>query len=210
MVKLYVEGGGDSASLKSECRRGFREFLEKAGLQGKMPQIIACGSRNDAFDSFCTGLNNGEHALLLIDSESPVSDQHQIGKDCDLWLPWLHLAERKGDEWTQPHNSTNLSCHFMVQCMESWLIVDHACLSSFFGIGFKSNQLPNAANQIEKIPKSEIYRSLKIASRSCKTKSQYNKGNHSFKLLALVDPQKIVNASPWAKRFVDHLLKVSL
>lgn len=30
-VKLFVEGGGDKSKLRSECRRGFKNFLEKAG-----------------------------------------------------------------------------------------------------------------------------------------------------------------------------------
>jgi hypothetical protein len=36
VVKLYVEGGGDYKDLQIECWRGFCEFLEKAGLKGKM------------------------------------------------------------------------------------------------------------------------------------------------------------------------------
>ena len=31
------------------------------------------------------------------------------------------------------------------------------------------------------------------------------KGEHSFKLLAMIDPEKVVNASPWARRFVEAL-----
>lgn len=34
MVKIYVEGGGDSAALKTVCREGFSKFLSKAGLAG--------------------------------------------------------------------------------------------------------------------------------------------------------------------------------
>ena len=44
-VRLYVEGGGDAKSLRTACRRGFREFLLRAGLGGSMPRIIACGPR---------------------------------------------------------------------------------------------------------------------------------------------------------------------
>ena len=66
MVKLYVEGGGDSKVLQSECRRGFREFLEKAGLSGKMPSISACGGRRSAYEDYCTAIKNGEAAVLLV------------------------------------------------------------------------------------------------------------------------------------------------
>lgn len=64
-MKLYVEGGGDSAALKTACRAGFSEFLSKAGLKGKMPRIVACGSRQNAYDSFCTAINSGEDQINL-------------------------------------------------------------------------------------------------------------------------------------------------
>lgn len=31
------------------------------------------------------------------------------------------------------------------------------------------------------------------------------KGEHSFRLLAMIDPEKVVKASPWAMRFVETL-----
>ena len=47
-MRLYVEGGGDSSTLKTACRAGFSEFLRKAGLRGYLPRIVACGSRTNA------------------------------------------------------------------------------------------------------------------------------------------------------------------
>ncbi|WP_203225773.1 MULTISPECIES: hypothetical protein [Pseudomonas] len=32
-----------------------------------------------------------------------------------------------------------------------------------------------------------------------------SKGEHSFKLLGLIDPNKVCEASPWAKRFIESL-----
>ncbi len=46
-VKLYVEGGGDTASLKTACREGFTTFITKSGVQNR-PRIVACGSRRNA------------------------------------------------------------------------------------------------------------------------------------------------------------------
>jgi hypothetical protein len=40
-----------------------------------------------------------------------------------------------------------------------------------------------------------------------KTKGRYDKGSHSFELLALVDPKKVAGASPHAKRLFDTLRK---
>lgn len=210
MVKLFVEGGGDAASLKAACREGFSNFIEKAGLKGFMPRIVACGGRENAFDSFCTALNNGEPAMLLIDSETHVAPASQPGdatkpEDREKWLPWQHLLQRKGDEWKRPNGAADLHCHLMTQCMESWLLADRDLLKTFFGQGFKESQLPAAANPVESVAKQEIYRSLANATRDCKTKAQYGKGEHSFKLLALLDPVKVSEASPWAKRFVETI-----
>ena len=71
MVKLYVEGGGDTNALRTACREGFTSFITKAGLV-KRPRVVACGSRRDAFESFCTAIAVGEEAMLLVDSEAPV------------------------------------------------------------------------------------------------------------------------------------------
>ena len=58
-IKLYVEGGGDSKALKTACRKGFRKFIEKAGLMGNMPKIVACGGRQKAYQSFRKALIAG-------------------------------------------------------------------------------------------------------------------------------------------------------
>lgn len=209
-MKLYVEGGGDAAALKTACREGFAKFLGKAGLAERMPRIVACGSRADAYDSFCTALRSGEAAMLLVDSEAPVLAAAQPGdaarrEDRERWLPWLHLQQRQGDGWDKPAGSEDLQCHLMVQCMEAWLLTDRETLKVFFGQGFKENALPATANRVEGIGKQQIYDALAKATRDCKTKSAYGKGEHSFKLLAQVDPAKVVDASPWARRFVETL-----
>lgn len=204
MVKIYIEGGGDAASLRAECRKGFAEFLEKAGFKRpKKPSVVACGSRNDAFDSFCTAISQGECAFLLVDSEDIVDAAHQQGNP-DQWKPWSHLKQR--DNWNKPVNATDADCHLMVQCMEAWFIADRQTLTSFFGQRFKGNLIPNAANPIESIGKQQLYTSLANATRDCQ-KGQYGKGPHSFKLLALINPTNITTASPWAKRLIDTLMK---
>lgn len=118
MVKLYVEGGGDSNELKSRCREGFREFVTKAGVKNR-PRIIACGSRNNAFEDYCTAIENGEDAMLLVDSEAPVRATN-VGK------PWDHLKDRDG--WQPPAQAADADCHLMVQVMESWFVADRETL----------------------------------------------------------------------------------
>ena len=205
MVKLYVEGGGDTATLKSACREGFTTFITKAGLT-RRPRIVACGSRRDAFDSFCTAIAGGEDAVLLVDSEDAVNVQHQTGKPED-WMPWLHLKARQGDGWDKPQGSADTDCHLMVQIMESWFLADREALKGFFGQGFKETALPSANIAVEGVAKLQVYAALTQATNHCKTKAAYGKGEHSFKLLKTIDPAKVTQASPWAKRFVDELRK---
>ena len=209
-MKLYVEGGGDAAILKSACREGFSKFLSKAGLSGRMPRVVACGSRADAFDSFCTALRSGDAAMLLVDSEAPMLTAAQPGdagrrEDRERWQPWLHLKQRQGDDWDKPPGSEDLQCHLMVQCTEAWLLADPETLKAFFGQGFKENALPATVNGVEGIGKLQIYDALAKATRDCKTKSAYGKGEHSFKLLALIDPARVMDASPWARRLIETL-----
>jgi hypothetical protein len=208
MVKLYVEGGGDSQLLKTACRQGFSEFLGKAGLVGHMPRVVAGGSRNRAFDMFCTAIQAGEPALLLVDSEEAIKPASQPGNaalaaDRALWKPWVHLKQRVGDGWSMPEGSEDGQCHLMVQCMESWLLADRDVLSGFFKQGFKPAALPALSRVIEGLDKPLIYQALARATSDCKTKAIYGKGDHSFKLLALIDPAKVFSASPWAQRFIE-------
>ena len=194
-MRLYVEGGGDARALRTACRRGFSEFLVKAGLKNHMPRIVACGGRRQAYDDFCTALKQGQHAMLLVDSESAVSSGS----------PWTHLREREGDRWPIPPDATEDACHLMVQCMESWFLTDRDTLSVFFGQGFNPGALPYPSRSVEQISKGEVFAGLAAATRGCKTKASYRKGDHSFDLLARIDPAKVTAGSAWAARFTQAL-----
>src|ERR1700728_3870114 len=109
-LHLYVEGGGDSKTLRTACRRGFSEFLSTAGLKGRMPRIVACGGRKEAYDDFGIALRQSHHvAMLLGDSEDAVTVQP----------PWAPLLQRPADAWPTPPDAEDDQCHLMVQCMES-------------------------------------------------------------------------------------------
>ena len=166
-----------------------------------MPRVVACGGRQDAYDSFCRAISLGECAFLLVDSEDPVDASHQQGNP-DQWKPWDHLHQRDG--WNKPANADDTHCHLMVQCMEAWFIADRQALAAFFGQCFRQNQLPDSANSMESIAKRQLYTSLANATKGCQ-KGQYGKGAHSFKLLASINPESIKTASPWAKRLIDTL-----
>lgn len=195
-VKLYVEGGGDSHALRTACRKGFSQFLEKAGLTGKMPRIIACGSRNDAYKSFCTALkqNRDELPLLLVDSEMLVAPNN---------ICWEHLRQR--DNWSKPQGANDTHAHLMAQCMETWLIADRDTLANYFGNGFNQNSLPRNPD-LEAVAKEEIYRSLKNATQQT-IKGSYSKGNHSFEILARINPDLTRKRCSYANQFIAFLLE---
>jgi hypothetical protein len=194
-VKIYVEGGGDSEALKTRCRRGFSQFFERAGLRGRMPSVVACGSRNNAFDSYCTALRTArpdDFPMLLVDSEAAVEQE-----------PWSHLRTR--DNWQRPADSHDEHAHLMVQCMEAWFIVDRDMLARFYGQGFVDSQLPRS-DDIEAVTKSVVFRALQVATRNARTKGEYSKSQHSFDILKDLDPAKVQTASRHARRLLETLL----
>jgi hypothetical protein len=202
-IKLYVEGGGDdNEALRTACRQGFAYLLQKAGLTGRMPRIVACGSRTEAFKKFriaAGAAGSDEFVCLLVDSEDPVEDKI---------LPWAFLRARQVDQWPKPVTVSDDSAQLMVQCMEAWFLADADPVEQFFGHGFRGNALPNRSD-IEKIPKRDVFDALKGATRACTTKGEYRKGKLSFELLAAIDPTKLSAASPYAARFFDTLRQKS-
>ena len=134
-----------------------------------------------------------------------MADREERAAQRQLGPELLHLKQRPGDGWDIPAGSTDTDCHLMVQCMETWFLADHPVLSAFFNPGFRSNDLPAAVNPTESVAKADVYNALKLATRECKRNASYGKGAHSFKLLAAIEPTKVMAASPWAKRFIECL-----
>ena len=154
-VKVYVEGGGDSKTLRTACREGFSKFIRKAGFAGNMPRIVACGGREKAYDKFKTAVRNKQAALLLVDAEGPVTDSG----------PWADLKDR--EKWGRPVSVNDDQCHLMVQVMESWFLADPDSLKSFYGKGFRMEVLPKN-QRIEQVSKRDIENRLEQATRDTK------------------------------------------
>lgn len=208
-VKLFVEGGGNSNALRTECRAAFNAFLRNSGLDGHMPRIVACGSRQEAYSDYCTAAAHGENAILLVDSESPVIVSQDAIDDLNTWKPWYHLKNRQGsdgqlaDNWDKPNNVSENDCHLMVELMESWFLADIQALKEYYGQGFIENCFTMSAD-IESIPKAKVIKILEHATRNT-AKGTYRKGQHSFELLKRLDAEKVITQSRWAKRFVTLL-----
>ncbi len=195
-VKAYVEGGGDTNALKTKCRQGFSEFFRKAGLAGRMPRIVASGSRRNAYEDFCTALKKAaadQFIVLLVDSEDAVA----TGAGS-----WAHFKNRDG--WDKPAAADDSNAHLMVRCMEAWFVADRDALAEFFGNGFNAGALP-ARNDVENITKPDLYAALENATRSCR-KGHYGKGRHSFDILAQLNPERVMAASPHARCLVGMLM----
>ena len=195
-TRLYVEGGGDRKPLRTECRQAFREFLQKAGLAGRLPRIFASGGRQQAYGDFRHALGasrGGDFVVLLVDSEGPIAADAER---------WRHLKDRDG--WDKPAGATDDHVHLMVQCMETWFLADRTALAGYFGVGFNENSLPRRAN-VEEVSKQDLERGLNAATRNSRPKGAYRKGRDSFAILADLDPDKVADASPHAKRFLEAL-----
>lgn len=191
-VKVYVEGGGDTRQQQRNLRKAFRQFIRDAELGGNMPSVIACGSRDSAFDYFKVGHKEPETiAILLVDSEDPVT----------AGTPWQHLQNRDG--WSRPPHTECDQFHLMVQVMETWFMADRQALADFYGSDFRSSAIPQW-QEIEEVPKQDILSKLERATRETR-KGSYHKRRHGFAILGKLDPNKVMKASPHAKRFVESL-----
>ena len=190
-ASLYVEGGGDSKSLKTACRRGFRKFIGNAGATGGVSNIVACGSRGNAYRSFSKALSTGLTALLLVDAEGSVTAQGA----------WQYL--KANDNWDRPATAADGQCHLMVQAMESWFLADADALASFYGQDFNRRALP-ANRNIEQVSKEDVLAGLSQAARNTK-KGGYKKGPDSYEILERLDPARVTGMSPFAERFIQAL-----
>jgi hypothetical protein len=190
-VRLYVEGGGDSKELVERCQRGFRKLIERSGFTGRMPRIISCGSRQNAYDSFKTAVGDGVgFPMLLVDSEEPLNR-----------ATWDHLQHRDG--WHRPVGVEDDQAQLMVACMETWIMAGASVLRRLFGSCLHVNALfpPQA---IETRPCREVLDRLEQATRDCGREKSYAKGRRSFQILAELDPAEL-RVLPSFQRFVEAL-----
>jgi hypothetical protein len=82
----------------------------------------------------------------------------------------------------------------MVQAMEAWFHADKEKVREYFGQGFRVASLKQRPD-IDNIPKADLFTGLQMATRGC-LKGEYSKGQHSFEILALIDPAKVRASSP--------------
>lgn len=206
VLTIYVEGGGDSRALLLECQQAFRRFFERAGLPKGSFAVYASGSRHAAYEDYCFARANDENALLLVDSEDPVRVDHSTEQPIS---PWQHLAERAADQWARPASANINEVQLMAPIMEAWFIADAATLAAYY-VGkfrreaFNTAALPKRPN-VDQLTKAEIESALSNATRPNKNKGLYHKGQHSFDILASIDPVAVAANSYHARRLLCYL-----
>ncbi|MCU0544477.1 MAG: DUF4276 family protein [Oscillatoriaceae cyanobacterium Prado104] len=199
-VRIYIEGRGDGKNTKQLLRQGFSSFFKELVQVARNNKIkwnlIVCGSRNNAFRDFKNALSDYPNAfiILLVDSEAPVVKQS----------PWEHLKSR--DNWDSP-GVDDSHCYLIIQAMEALLIADIDTLKRFYGQGFKENAIPKHRN-VEKIDKDLLERSLKAATRDTKSKGEYQKIQHAYQLLEMLDVGKVREASVGCDRMFATLTEL--
>ena len=187
-VTIYVEGGGNPQT-DTACRKGFRELFLKCGFGGRLPRIMPCGSRNEAYDDFVNALmraSRDDVVMLLVDSEDPIADINRT---------WQHLRGRDG--WQRPRNADDEDVLFMTTCMETWIVADHNALRDYFGRNFQETALPPLDN-LENRSRQDVLNRLERATRNCR--APYRKGPRSFEILGKVNPNAIAPNLPSLRR----------
>ena len=196
-LRIYCEGGGDGPKTKVPFKIGMKAFLHPLNDLARSARIrfdvIVCGGRQSAYDSFKNGLRQYPNAfnVLLVDAEAPVAATK---------TPWQHLKARDG--WDALACSDE-QCFLMVQTMEAWFIADIEALKQFYGKDFNANALPKN-HLIETVVKNELEPALIKASKQT-TAGEYKKIKHGAKLLSLIDSSKVRKASPHCDRLFTTL-----
>ena len=194
-IKIYIEGGGEGKDLDSRFREAWSKFFKAAGLEGQMPRPVRGKGRANTYDLFCTAMANrkqDEWPLLLVDSEAALEQDHTA---------WQHLKSR--DNWDKPGDADDQHAYLMVQVMETWLLADKEAMRAYFGNKFKSDKIP-AWPDLETVPKATVFDALDKATADCGEKC-YAKGKVSFEVLGAINPQKVKDRCPHAKKLLDFL-----
>ena len=198
-VRIFIEGGGDTAQLKNRCREAFRKLFENCGFRGRMPKLSAVGTRANAFDRFKTALSDSgdtDFAMMLVDSEDPVDN---------IESTWEHLANRPDDQWQRPNGASDDQVLFMTTCMETWIVADRDALREKFGQDLNENQLPVLVD-LESRHRDDVYQRLRRA-----TSNGYSKGRVSFELVGSLDPVTLEQHLPSfcrARRILNEKLSI--
>jgi len=180
-IRIYHEG---DRKLKEGFRMFFAALFDGARLLRCRMNLIASGGEpvqdfKDALAKHPTAWN-----ILLKDSDGP---------DDGRLFSALHLERSLED-----------SVFWMVQVMEAWFLADVEGLKRYYGQGLQEAAL-HGNPKVEEIPKEDVYKRLKDATRTT-SKGAYDKTGHAPGLLRFIDPEQVKQASPNCHRIFDTVL----
>jgi hypothetical protein len=187
-IRIYVEGGGASKFEKITLRQGFEAFFAKVG---RGIGVHPCGGLVATHSTFERALDADPrgHKLLLVDSDGPVDRE-----------PKHYLRER----WGWHCGGDGSQYHLMVEAFEAWLVADVDALTRFYGSRFRPGELPMGYATVEAVPKAELARAV-VAATHQSSEGTYEKIDHASKLLGLLDPQTVRDASYHCNRLFSTL-----
>ena len=188
-VTIYVEGSGGSVASKRLCRQAFTTLIKRCGFHARRIRLDVkpSGSRSKAFRQFQiarrqAGPNN--FIGLLIDSETTVAYINRT---------WDHL--RESDGWTKPRGATDDQVLFMTTSMETWITADRNALRKTYSRrGLNENALPPLVN-LESRSRQDVFNRLRRA-----TGNRYRKGDESFRVLGMLNPDTLEQHLPSFRR----------
>ena len=184
-IRIYFEG---HPALKPGFSQFFAELREQAKARRCKFELISGGSGPNACKDFAIAGRTHPDSwnILLIDSEGP--DTGSLSQTLCREQGWDASIEK--------------SIFWMVQMMESWFHVDKDALQAFYGSEFKRSAL-KANPKVEEIPKSDLEKGLRKATKHTKGDYFDNKTSHGPALLSKINPEKVRNAAPNCKRLFD-------
>ena len=178
VVRIYFEGD-------DQLREGFRAFFGELIAGGLHLKLIAGGAGSRTIADFQLALKKhaDELNVLLIDSEGPFHERL--------------FEEKCQTQGIAPGHKKKV--FWMVQCMESWFLADHAALQECFGRDLRESAL-RGNPRIEEIPKADVLGRLKAA-----TQGKYHKTRHAPALLKMIDSERVKQASEQCRRLFADL-----
>lgn len=197
-IAIFMEGGG-KGDTRATLRRGMDSFLRAAKDAARRKsmrwRLVACGSRNKAYEQFTEAVERkrGDILFLLVDAEEGVKAD-----------PRSHLLAR--DNWTRLKDVEEERIHLMVRTMETWLVADAEALRTYYGPRFKANRLPRREN-LEAVPKVAVNSALARATEST-GQGSYHKIRHASDLLAVIDAEKVQARCLHCERLFNALFSV--
>lgn len=172
-------------------REGFSKLAAKLDL-ANAPSFVPCSGRRETWDVAWQSFLDRERdelILLLVDSEEQTTHEPRDA--------WQHLRGRDG--WTALGETHGRYVFMMVTAMETWIAVDENALAARFKSDYRGNSVPKWPKP-EAIDKNDVRDALEKASSG-----KFAKGEISFELIGLLDPDTVAARCPHAKHFFECL-----